>query len=84
VKYVGEISDLKRQTIKKSSKLSCYRHAADKGERKHTSYFFLTKALDWWGVVSVMPWSRFTPGERAPGTHRIGGCVGLRAGLDTG
>jgi hypothetical protein len=25
---------------------------------------------------------RFTPGERAPGTHWIGDCVGLRAGLD--
>jgi hypothetical protein len=24
---------------------------------------------------------RFTPGERAPGTHWIGGWVGLRAGL---
>ena len=23
------------------------------------------------------------PGERATGTHRIGGCVGRRAGLDT-
>jgi hypothetical protein len=25
---------------------------------------------------------RFTPGERAPGTHWIGDCVDLRAGLD--
>jgi len=25
----------------------------------------------------------FTPGERAPGTHWIGGWVGPRAGLDT-
>jgi hypothetical protein len=25
---------------------------------------------------------RFTPGERAPGTHRIGGWVDLRAGLN--
>jgi hypothetical protein len=25
---------------------------------------------------------RFTPGERAPGTHWIGGWVGLRAGLN--
>jgi hypothetical protein len=25
---------------------------------------------------------RFTPGERAPGTHWIGGWVDLRAGLD--
>jgi hypothetical protein len=26
--------------------------------------------------------ARFTPGERAPGTHWIGGWVGPRAGLD--
>jgi hypothetical protein len=25
----------------------------------------------------------FTPGERAPGTHYTGGCVGPSAGLDT-
>jgi len=25
---------------------------------------------------------RFTPGETAPGTHWLGGWVGLRAGLD--
>jgi hypothetical protein len=24
----------------------------------------------------------FTPGERAPGTHWIGGCMGPRAGMD--
>jgi hypothetical protein len=29
-----------------------------------------------WGVVC------FTPGERAPGTHWIGGWIGLRTGLD--
>jgi hypothetical protein len=34
-------------------------------------------------VVSVTPRSRFTPGERTPGTHCTGGWVGLRAGLDT-
>jgi hypothetical protein len=27
---------------------------------------------------------RFTPGERTPGTHCIGGWVGPRAGLDAG
>jgi hypothetical protein len=38
-----------------------------------------------WGlVVSVTPRPRFTPGKRAPGTHWIGGWVGLRAGLDAG
>jgi hypothetical protein len=37
----------------------------------------------WWGwVVSVTPWPRFTPGERTPGTHRIGSWVGPRISLD--
>jgi hypothetical protein len=38
----------------------------------------------WGWVVSVMPRPRFTPGERTPGTHWIGGWVDLRAGLDAG
>jgi hypothetical protein len=33
-------------------------------------------------VVSITPRPRFTPGQRAPGTHCIGGWVGPRAGLD--
>jgi hypothetical protein len=33
-------------------------------------------------VVSITPRPRFTPGERAPGTHCTGGWVGPRAGLD--
>jgi hypothetical protein len=28
-------------------------------------------------------WPHFSPGERTPGTHRTGGWVGPRAGLDT-
>jgi hypothetical protein len=38
--------------------------------------------MEW--VVSVTPWPRFTPGERTPGTHWIGGWVGPRAGLNAG
>jgi hypothetical protein len=34
--------------------------------------------------VSVTPRPRFTPGERTPGTHWIGGWVGPTAGLDAG
>jgi hypothetical protein len=30
-----------------------------------------------------MPWPRFSPGERTPGTHCTGAWVGPRAGLDT-
>jgi hypothetical protein len=33
-------------------------------------------------VVSITPRPRFTPAERAPGTHCTGGWVGPRAGLD--
>jgi hypothetical protein len=42
---------------------------------------FLTSALVG-GEWSVLRSGRFTPGERAPGTHWIGGWVGSRAGLD--
>jgi hypothetical protein len=42
---------------------------------------FLTSALV--GGWSASRPGRFTPGERAPGTHWIGGWVGPRAGLDT-
>jgi hypothetical protein len=36
----------------------------------------------WGWVVSVTPRPRFTPGERTPEIHWIGGWVGPRAGLD--
>jgi hypothetical protein len=42
---------------------------------------FLTSALVG-GEWSTSRSGRFTPGERAPGTHWIGGWVDLRAGLD--
>jgi hypothetical protein len=42
---------------------------------------FLACALDW-GEWSAWRTGRFTPGERAPGTHWIGGWVGSRAVLD--
>jgi hypothetical protein len=56
-------------------------HAGAKGERKYTSSSFLT-ALD---LMSGQRHAllRFTPWERTPGTHCIGGWVGLKAGLDT-
>jgi hypothetical protein len=34
-----------------------------------------------WSERSASCIGHFTPGERAPGTHWIGGWVGLRAGL---
>jgi hypothetical protein len=43
-------------------------------------HIFLTLALTG-GEWSASCPCRFTPGERAPGTHLIGGWVGPRAGL---
>jgi hypothetical protein len=45
------------------------------------THVFLTSALvgDEWSASRP---GRFTPGERAPGTHWIGGWVDPRAGLD--
>jgi hypothetical protein len=54
------------------------------GERRYSSYSYLTSATRWGWVVSVTPRPRFTPGERTPGTHWIGGWVGLSAGVDAG
>jgi hypothetical protein len=42
---------------------------------------FSTSVLDG-GEWSASRSGRFTFGERAPGTHRIGGCVNPIAGLD--
>jgi hypothetical protein len=47
-----------------------------------TSTHSLTSALDG-GEWSASRPGRFTPRERATGTHWIGGWVGSRAGLDT-
>jgi hypothetical protein len=44
-------------------------------------HIFLTSALVG-GEWSTSRPIRFTPGERVPGTHWIGGWVDLRAGLD--
>jgi hypothetical protein len=44
-------------------------------------HIFLTSALDG-GECSASRPGRFTPGEKAPGTHWIGGLVHPRAGLD--
>jgi hypothetical protein len=50
---------------------------AQSEEEVYSSYSFLTLAL-----ISVTPRPRFTPEERIPGNHCIGGWVGLRAGLE--
>jgi hypothetical protein len=53
------------------------------GERRYSSYSFLTSALDGGEWSASRPGRAFTPGERTPGTHWRGGWVGPRAGLDT-
>jgi hypothetical protein len=48
-----------------------------------SSYSFTTSAFRWAWVVSLTFRPRFTPGERATGTHWTGGWVDPRAGLHT-
>jgi hypothetical protein len=57
------------------------RHEGKLGEWRYNFTPSLTSALDW-GEWSASRPSRFTPRERASGTHWIGGWVGPRAVLD--
>jgi hypothetical protein len=57
------------------------RHKGALGEWRYRSTHSLTPTLDG-GEWSASRPGRFTPRERAPGTHWIGGWVGPRAGLD--
>jgi hypothetical protein len=50
-------------------------------EWRYTSTHSLTSALEG-GEWSASHPGRFTPGEKAPGIHWIGGWVGHRVGLD--
>jgi hypothetical protein len=53
----------------------------DVGEWRYSSTHSLTSALDG-GEWSASRPGCFTPSERAPCTHWIGGCVGPRIGMD--
>jgi hypothetical protein len=53
------------------------------GEWRYSSIHSFASALDG-GEWSASRPDRFTPKERAPGTHWIGGWVGPRAILDAG
>jgi hypothetical protein len=57
------------------------RHEGVLGEWRYNSTHSLTSALDE-GKWSASRPCRFTPRERAPGTHSIGGWVGPRAVLN--
>jgi hypothetical protein len=60
---------------------SALRHEGVLGEWRYISTHSLTSALDG-GEWSASRPGRFTPSERDPGTHWIGGWVGPRAVLD--
>jgi len=55
-------------------------HEGPERRYRYSSTLYLTSALDGWWVVSATPRPLY-PRER-PGTHCVGGWVGLRAGLD--
>jgi hypothetical protein len=55
-------------------------HEGPEGEDRYNSTLSLTSTLDKEWVVNATPQPLY-PQER-PGTHYIGGWVGLRAGLD--
>jgi hypothetical protein len=57
------------------------RHEGVLGEWRYSSTYSLTSTLDG-GKWSASCHGRFTPRERTPGTHWIGGWLGTRAGLD--
>jgi hypothetical protein len=52
------------------------------GERRYSSYSFLTSALDGMSGQRHAP-AAIYPRKRTPATHWIGGSVGLTAGVDT-
>ena len=55
-------------------------HEGPEEEQRYSSTLSLTSTPDRGGWSTRRP-GRFTPGKK-PGTHCIGGWVGLRAGLD--
>jgi hypothetical protein len=66
----------------KSKAVPLHAMEAHGGERRYSSYSFLTSALDGGEWSASHPGRSLPPGERTPGTHWIGGWVFPRAGLD--
>jgi hypothetical protein len=66
--------------IKKQSSYTPWRRL---GGEEYSSYSFTTSALVRGEWSASRPGRDLPPGERTPGTHCTGGCVGPRAGLDT-
>jgi hypothetical protein len=65
-------------------KLSRYTPWRHMGGEEVKLLLILNLGTRWGWVVSVTPRPRFTPRERTPGTHYIGGWVDPKAGLDAG
>jgi hypothetical protein len=63
-------------------KLSRYTPWRRMGERRYSSYSYLTSALDGGEWSASRPGRTLPPGKGPPGTHCTGGWVGPRAGLD--
>jgi hypothetical protein len=83
--WVGPTAGLDTVVSKKVKLSLCFnwatRHEGVLGEWRYSSTLSLTSALDG-GEWSASRPGRFTPRERAPGTHLIGGWAGPRAVLD--
>jgi hypothetical protein len=79
--HLAEHREHGRDLVNKSKAVPL-RHADTKGEKSYSSYSFLTSALDE-GYWSPSRSGRALLWESTAGTHCTGGCVGLRAGLDT-
>jgi hypothetical protein len=85
IRFCGQGSYLKNNdsSVSKQSK-AVPLHATEAlgGDKRYSSYSFLTSELD--GVSGQRhATAELCPGERTPGTHCTGGWVGPRAGLDT-
>jgi hypothetical protein len=81
--FLTSILSFNLQFLRKAKvKLSCYCHVGDEAESSCSSYSFLTSALDGGECSASRPSHTLTLGKD-PGTHWVGGWVGLRAGLNT-
>jgi hypothetical protein len=68
--------------FKKKQSCPATRHGSAWGERRYSSYSFLTSALDGGEWSASRPGRALPPVKGTPGTHWTGGWVGPRAGLD--
>jgi hypothetical protein len=70
------------QTVKKGKVVPLRSTEAHLGDRRYSSYSFLTSALEGGEWSASRPGRTLPPGKEPPGTHCTGGWVGPRAGLD--